>query len=109
MTICDIAYRREIIELSAKALGHKVIWKYGDDSDSAIIDRDGGQWFNPIMDSGQALDLAMDLSISINFDDDGVTAIYKGGAVISHFGSRIRTYAVRLAIVEAAAEIGRAM
>lgn len=117
---------RELLELAAKADGRPGVYQHWEDSSGRIScgiapnGSPGSQWWNPIRDKGEALDLAVNLQISVfppggNNDfavasiedgvlgDDGDTWIQefvKGGN---------KTEATCRAITRAAAEIGKGM
>lgn len=108
---------REMLELAAKAAGIAIIpctcsderWPFKHDESISGL---RGHW-NPLMDDGDAMRLAVKLLFSISVNFDGVT-VSRGS---SGYGAWIGTgicadeekcrRAVRIAIVRAAAEIGR--
>ena len=106
---------RELLKLAAKAAGIEI---YSWESDCPLITRSDGQiveW-NPLTDDGDALRLAVKLGIKLELHPAWVYA----RAVITKYeylqieegwanGFNDPCAATRLAIVRAAAEIGRAM
>lgn len=107
---------RELLELAAKAVGLKVI-SYSEGYGLGI---DGdGVWWNPLGNDGQALRLAIELGLTIspaNGMDADITEVYRSSSLLGrssegraekHDGDAIS--ATRLAIVRAAAELGRQM
>lgn len=93
----------KLLELAAKAAGHKVIYACQDDR-GLWVEGVEDEW-NPINDNDQALDLAVDV---LNWPfwgrafEDAVTVLYACGQL-----PKDRKKATRLAIVFAVAEIGR--
>lgn len=100
---------RELLELAAKAAGKDIDQdRYDEEWGFAI--RHMAKWWNPLTDDGDALRLAVKLRLDIQLLDLGVVA--------TNFKAPGRPYAVenydedpcaatRLAIVRAAAEIGK--
>ena len=116
---------RELLELAAKAAGVGGGWgdrfEYHngavDLSDMWILDRDEFCPWNPLVDDGDALRLAVKLGmrVSVNRDPAGFTAI---ASIQSAFGAKSAvevadketlSEATRRAIVRAAAEIGKSL
>lgn len=103
---------RELLEPAAKAAGYDINFEdpindyYVNGYDS---NGDPHSWWNPLIDDGDALRLAVDLKLDIlhYFDDVGVDEQHMQLARCE-YGSDPRA-ATRLAIVCAAAEIGKAM
>lgn len=104
---------RELLEFAAKAAGYKIIAHANDRG--FWIHGMGDEW-NPLSDDGDALRLSANLHIDVEQNLCHITARYwisdDGGLVskcvsVDVQGDRIS--ATRLAIVRAAAEIGRAM
>jgi hypothetical protein len=97
---------RELLELAAKAAGiTKLIW-----NGSGIMQR-SFEW-NPLTDSGDALELAVRLRIDVQTeDDDGLvgTLMPDGRQGPCQQVGNDPLAATRRAIVRAAAEIGRSM
>jgi len=103
---------RELLELAAKASGIEI----GDWSDSAeaYLER-CGQWWNPLIDDGDALRLAVKLGIDTVVSVERPpksSACPPGGDIldyidVDHNGDPYA--ATRRAIVLAAVEMGRAM
>lgn len=104
---------RELLELAAKAAGYRVAFGAGmpaafDDGTYYIhdrgypaADREGGHWWNPLLDDGDALRLAADLDL---FGDPS----YWHWLAIARLENSVGKHAnVRSAIVRAAAEIGK--
>lgn len=114
---------RELLEMAARAIGCRAIW-YGANLEIAPIksrpDASGTRW-NPLADDGDALRLAVKLGILISYSIDGTTAYATrwdignlcewttGPHVEPDTGAPGMPEAVRLVIVRAAAEIGKAM
>lgn len=111
---------RELLELAAKAAGIEIHdWKNRGDKlgwCALVLGSKYSEW-NPITDDGDALRLAVKLSLSIRFDSllDGDLAVDVGGEWEGAPEAMFETYqhdgstATRRAIVRAAAEIGRGM
>ena len=90
----------ELLELAALAAGKAIDQKtFGEyqDAHRGMVVADGEHW-NPLNDDGDALRLAVKLGISVF--SPGFAEYHNGGDVCA---------AVRLAIVRAAAEIGKRM
>lgn len=91
---------RELLEMAAKAAGYKHHWH----SDGLLIDAQCGPW-NPLTDDGDALRLAVKLEMDVMCasvrTDSGIAITIEAGT---------DPYAAtRLAIVRAAAAIGKEM
>lgn len=101
---------RELLELAAKAVG---IDYYHQDSMGNLHEKKGGTW-NPLTNDGDALRLAVKLTMSISYWEHlkvvSVEAATKqtGVSLDEPFGEDLYA-ATRRAIVRAAAEIGRTM
>ncbi len=113
---------RELLELAAKSAGLNYDHRYGivfgeDDCGNATED-----WWNPLLDDGDALRLAVKLCIGLDHNHAGDQQRYVAGlrpgcegcfspvcAVEDEFDESQRAAATRRAIVRAAAEIGRQM
>ena len=113
---------RELLELAAKAAGlviDKTTTNGGgsgntgfDALGSAVLDWHNGKKWNPLVDDGDALRLAVELGIDILTDDDDKQAgtIMPNGGNGPWVACTENSYAaVRRAIVLAASEIGRKM
>lgn len=114
---------RELLELAAKAAGVAGVFVevHGPDigQDAAGIGRPGARYgdrlWNPIIDDGAALRLGVKLSLGIEYEGSAVGVTYfdqsigANGSVCLVEESLIgdAQAAVRLAIVRAAAEIGK--
>jgi hypothetical protein len=109
---------RELLKLAAKAAGfHYHGHRIGRDYENCYVSTTGDtdDWFvwSPLTDDGDALRLAIQLRLSIVFDDwsDGETVVITCGTNIQ--AENIVTTdpydATRRAIVRAAAEIGKEM
>jgi hypothetical protein len=96
---------RELLELAAKAAGIRInYWVYDNNDDSPSVLESGGLW-NPLDDDGDALRLAVKL-----FDGDDMEVIwYNARRLRAERPELDEVAAIRLAIVRAAAEIGRNM
>lgn len=95
---------RELLELAAKAADYQ----YAKHGGYIVVDGIPGNW-NPLTDDGDALRLAVKLKISIGFRP---CAYADTPAGLRFFGARDgndQFSRTRLAIVRAAAAIGRAM
>ena len=109
---------RELLELAAKAAGIKIRWQsYGNYFVICDIDDEGIEavW-NPILDDGDALRLAVKLNMGISIPV--MAATHARVDVITFRNSGVNVIeackddpcaATRRAIVRAAAEIGRSM
>lgn len=107
---------RELLELAAKAAGYGELKWTALSEFHQIVETEGGLiWWNPLTDDGDALRLAVDLDFGIE--------VHRSLAVV-HVGNgeqeKVSVYwnlkdipdartATRLAIVRAAAEIGKAI
>lgn len=106
---------RELLELAAKAAGIQIAADNHVPPIEAIITPDGTLW-NPLTDSGDALDLVVKLGMTVNVENDigtvAATAGWSDGRLLPD-GIGIAAFegdpyaAARRAIVRAAAEIGR--
>ena len=97
---------RELLELAAKAAGHKL-----DDETSVYHDEYGRIW-NPLTDDGDALRLAVKLKLDISFRATFVKAGEFPEYAIETYkfiDGGDRPEATRRAIVRAAAEIGKSV
>ena len=106
---------RELLELAARAAGIYVVRSRLDDPIHADFlikpsarnpHHDIGQW-NPLTDDGDALRLAVKLSFDIHIDSNLTEVIYLNVTTEAHLGDPFA--ATRLAIVRAAADIGKTM
>lgn len=106
---------RELLELAAKAAGYGEVWYLNESSTTPYI---GPKYrigqpveykiFDPLTDDGDALRLAVKLSMDICFGANYV--IVRGSVQMPTVNNSDDPYAAtRRAIVCAAAEIGRAM
>lgn len=103
---------RELLELAAKACGELMPSWYGN---SDYMDGVLSRW-NPLTDDGDALRLAAKLRLEIYYGDDEGEAVFvkvcrENGRpwYVCEFLEADPYAATRLAIVRAAAEIGKAM
>ena len=100
---------RELLELAAKAAG---IW---DDSDpSSGLLKGTGQYWNPLVDDGDALRLAVKLEMQVYVGSHTVVAEILSDSDEPSIWQKVFVEndpyaATRRAIVRAAAELGRAM
>jgi hypothetical protein len=102
---------RELLELAAKAAGHKLEWDArGAYLRSALVSGSERTW-NPLTDDGDALRLAVQLRLNIDFTVYDWLVVAKNEASTAYGESTIDGNdpyaAARRAIVRAAAEIGR--
>lgn len=102
---------RELLELAAKAAGvtgeYSEWWEMGEQFYSGFReDRTWGAW-NPLIDDGDALRLAVQLCMNIEVTESDVYACTQGN--LSEPAKPDRAAATRRAIVRAAAAIGEAM
>jgi len=104
---------RELLELAAKAAGHKLVFDYDANLQGpCIIDSEGfpEQW-NPLEDDGDALRLAVKLGFIVGTPNkQGSQASAQIVGVIVAQDSNIDAYiATRRAIVRAAAELSKSL
>lgn len=100
---------RELLELAAKAAKHAGMDVEFEPESGKAFDRDSFEWM-PLIDDGDALRLAVKLSIHITISDYQRTVCRQGNEFRSIESHEDDPYsATRRAIVRAAAEIGRAM
>jgi hypothetical protein len=98
---------KELLILAAKAAGVELI-KWYDSADAFMCKDHLETWWNPLIDDGDALRLAVKLGIDITTNLDSTQCLYG-------FDSCVELHkddpyaATRIAIVKAAAEIGRTM
>lgn len=102
---------RELLELAARAAGIGIVnctcdhekWPF------KYIEGQGrrGHW-NPLIDDGDALRLAIALQMDLNINDEACDVFHPDGCV-SEVGGLSTAHVVRRAIVRAAAEIGEGM
>ena len=109
---------KEILKLAAKAVGISACWckeRYGHRDEPSVREgwkevKDGlvYDWWNPLIDDGDALRMAVKLKITF---DQGVSEVFTSGpceeahVVVPIDGDPLA--ATRRAIVRAAAEIGK--
>lgn len=105
---------RELLELAAKAAGYDLRWSM---IHQCMWEHTGLYW-NPLEDDGDALRLAVKLSLSVFTGGFGAAAVTgwivkdANAEVINiqeHYDDNDALAATRRAIVRAAAEIGRSM
>ena len=97
---------RELLELAAKAAGIEVFWHAG--WNLPVLKRNNQAW-NPLTDDGDALRLAVNLKLSVWFEErehHEWTHIIWVSPVFEPYTGDVNA-ATRRAIVRAAAEIGR--
>lgn len=100
---------REMLDLAALAAGYKLVWSCGGipvNTPTLFTGLCSDQVWNPLVDDGDALRLAVKLNIPI-FPYDDETSTGTVGVVAKNFGSKEEN--TRRAIVRAAAEIGKGM
>lgn len=109
---------RELLELAAKAAGYQIEWVRNSGCHYRCEEDVGREQWCPLDDDGDALRLAVKCKISLNtMLVDGMNRPRHETAACSSYGLPIvhekhdgdPCAATRLAIVRAAAEIGRAM
>jgi len=106
---------RELLELAARAAGYKICAR-GSESVALVLSErkpDGTRLWNPLADDGDALRLAVACDMTIWADGVIVSACSGYGhdkvratVAVSECGAD-KNYAVRRAIVRAAAELGK--
>jgi hypothetical protein len=99
----------ELIELAAKAAGIEPCRLHDDIGDNGGIETPA---WNPLIDDGAALRLAVQLHIAFDYGPnfvEVVKAIGPGNVVIVREGGADTLAATRRVIVRAAADIGKAM
>ena len=110
---------RELLELAAKAADIKVEWREWRTARAAefgLIKHTkhagfwvGGQQWDPLIDDGDALRLAVKLLFEIDMGRGNIAVRHATGIKILEAFNHNPNDAARRAIVRAAAEIGRAM
>ena len=110
---------RELLELAAKAAGINAEWHNDDDADFDAAyegmflkgkrSPNNSKYWNPLVDDGDALRLAVALRMQIDILDRSVYALALGGTKVCELDRADIDAATRRAITRAAAEIGRAM
>jgi hypothetical protein len=98
---------RELLELAAKAAGIEGTW---DIHAKCLVPTVGQMWWNPLIDDGAALRLAVRLNIEFDNVGSSCTAYqYDYGIDCNEAHDNDPYAATRRAIVHAAAEIGKGM
>lgn len=105
---------RELLELAAKAAG--IVHSHYRATDEGIF-HDGGKWWNPLTDDGDALRLDVKLNLRLLFNPELNQALVKPYHIAGFDGETREDgekhpdpyAATRRAIVRAAAEIAKAM
>lgn len=106
---------RELLELAAKAIGYKILDWYDDRFRHTVYDGEKSTYWNPLVDDGDALRLAVKLRFQLTLGTYNSSEITAFGARCEHEAREYPRYlqdefaSTRRAIVRAAAEIGRAM
>lgn len=112
---------RELVELAAKAIGLPILRWLNDVDATAVIDNRTYAIWGPLYDDGDALRLAVDLRITLNFtecaccvstyanqlDEDGPDFCIRHSKKYDDCETTDPFVATRIAIVRTAAEIGR--
>ena len=107
---------RELTELAAKAVG--ILGRWSERGNCIFITDCAGmpwEWWRPLEDDGCALRLAVKLGLIIDIDteegwtDVDFTVNYEDKTIREGHGGVYQLEATRIAIVRAAAEIGRSM
>ncbi len=103
---------RELLELAAKAAGIELVW-YGDTDPFCFAETFAGIKWNPLTDDADALRLAVNLGIIIEYRREVPACFayhYALHLEVMEPNASLDPYAAtRRAIVRAAAEIGRNM
>ncbi|HHN0559932.1 TPA: hypothetical protein ACRNVW_001856 [Pseudomonas aeruginosa] len=97
---------RELLELAARAAGYKLIWSY--DNHCCWINEmrhDLDVTWNPLTDDGDALRLAVLLNLEIHSPQSDPTVMFR----TAEHDVFYQDTCIRLAILRAAAEIGKSM
>ena len=97
---------KELLELAAKAIDDTPVWGTLDPH-NPLMRKYGLRW-NPLADDGDALRLAVELRIDLEFFSDVINCIHADWDVTENYGNDPYA-ATRRAIVRAAAEIGGKM
>lgn len=109
---------RELLELAAKAAGYEIVCIASKHIAQGVFDDDllirneqgGDSVWNPRRDDGDALRLAVKLRMSVDVREAAVCVITQSETVIlEHAVGEELVAATRLAILRAAAAIGKAM
>lgn len=102
---------REMLEFAAKAAGYEVKPHPNNKSIAKLMFLLKGYNWNPITDDGDALRLAVKLSLEIDLHRTGVAVRTGCGhkVLVDAEGVKDGYAAARIAITRAAAEIGKAM
>lgn len=100
---------RELLELAAKAIGENVI-READDGNGLLLEGVQNPW-NPLDDDGDSRRLQVALKLDVEFTDESVWA---NGVDVQNYQlfewhKDDKCAATRLAVLRAAAVIGRAM
>ncbi|HBO4723795.1 TPA: hypothetical protein L4V16_002020 [Pseudomonas aeruginosa] len=102
---------RELLELAARAAGYAVDCGfadcpliYGEDAGT-----DGPREWNPLTDDGDALRLAVTLNLTVSICDEFTKVTHGFEEGIIEYADGHKERAARMAIVRAAAEIGKSM
>jgi hypothetical protein len=100
---------KELLELAAKAIGHKVYFNFVDRCQLSTDGTSSGYvaFWNPLESDGDALRLAVKLSLDIHIDINLTEVVYLDAITEAHLGDPYA--ATRRAIVRAAASIGGAL
>ena len=102
---------RELLELAAKAAGLDGDYRYDGYGRGCFVALDGSR-FNPLTNDGDALRLAVKLSLTIHQWAEEACVCNVSGTIneaVSFNGDICKLEATRRAIIRAAAEIGKAM
>lgn len=108
--------KQEMLEMAAKAVGRRFN-DYDPDPEYGLgwCGKNGNDWWNPLTDDGDAFRLMVDLKLDVMFFDgygeihvEGEGVYYIPDSVIEFYSDDMMA-STRLAIVRAAAEIGRMM
>ncbi|WP_323600637.1 hypothetical protein [Pseudomonas putida] len=103
---------RELLDLAAKAAGMPPLHDEHGIFSAWVGDSERGHWWNPLEDDGDALRLAADLCINIEWFPGMKfvqTCRFGIGEIIGWVDERGRSVSLRRAITVAAAKIGKAM
>ncbi|MDV7894732.1 hypothetical protein R4J99_04195 [Pseudomonas aeruginosa] len=102
---------RELLELAARAAGLRSHWFFGEGQGLQVSRKNEGHRFNwnPLTDDGDALRLAVKLNFTVSICDEFTKVTHGFEEGIIEYADGHKERATRMAIVRAAAEIGKSM